>query len=133
MPARIGKPLTPTPSGPEKCRSEHVEQREFVSWFRQTFGDVRIFSIPNAGSGSRVRGGKLKAEGVSAGVPDLYVPAWRLWIEMKRAKGGRLSPEQRDWHAYLKSIGDTVAVCHGAADAVTYIREYSSRLFGQPV
>ena len=36
--------------------SEHLEQREFVRWFRQTYKGVRIFAIPNGGQlGSRPR------------------------------------------------------------------------------
>lgn len=97
--------------------TEHEEQREFVKWFRQTFAGVRIFAIPNGGARSKATAGKLKAEGVSAGVPDLYVPAWRLWIEMKRIKRGRVEREQTDWHAYLESIGDMVMICKGAAHA----------------
>ena len=74
--------------------NEHFEQRELVKWFRQTFKGVRIFAIPNGGIRSLSTAAKLKAEGVSSGVPDLCVPEWRLWIEMKRVKGGSLSAEQ---------------------------------------
>jgi hypothetical protein len=57
---------------------------------------------------------RLRAEGVVPGVPDLCVPAWRLWVEMKRAKGGRLSPDQVAMIAHLEGIGHTVIVGHGA-------------------
>jgi hypothetical protein len=99
------------------ARSEHVEQREFVSWFRQTHRGVRIFAIPNGEARSRTVGARLKLEGVSPGVPDLFVPAWGVWIEMKRAKGGSISPSQKDWHRYLLSIGQRVIVGHGFEDA----------------
>jgi hypothetical protein len=59
----------------------------------------------------------LKAEGVQAGVPDLCIPAWNLWVEMKRAKGGTISPEQKDWIAYLEGIGHRVIVGRGFEDA----------------
>ena len=98
-------------------KTEHEEQREFVMWMRQPYPDARIFAIPNGGQRSRTTGAKLKAEGVSAGVPDLYIPAWRCWIEMKREKGGQLSPAQKDWIAYLGSIGDMVIVGNGFEDA----------------
>lgn len=106
----------------ERVPTEHEEQRNLVRWFRQTFGlvtrgGVRIFAIPNGSQRSRTTGAKLKAEGVSAGVPDLFVPAWTLWIEMKRAEGGSVSAEQRDWHAYLRSVGHTVLVCRGFSHA----------------
>lgn len=102
--------------------TEHEEQREFVRWFRMTYGritagGVRIFAVPNGSQRSRTTGARLKAEGVSAGVPDLFIPAWCVWIEMKRARGGTVSAEQRDWLAYLESIGHTVIVARGFADA----------------
>ena len=102
-------------------KTEHEEQREFVMWMRQNHGEARIFAIPNGGQRSRTTGAKLKVEGVSAGVPDLYVPAWRTWIEMKREKGGVLSPHQKDWIAYLEGIGDTVIVGNGFKDAQSKI------------
>ena len=97
--------------------SEHLEQRELVRWFRQTFKGVRIFAIPNGGLRSLSVAAKLKAEGVSSGVPDLCVPAWRLWIEMKRVKGGSLSAEQKDWIEYLEGVNYWCIVGKGAEDA----------------
>ena len=78
---------------------------------------VRILAIPNGSQRSRTTGAKLKAEGVVAGVPDLLVPAWSLWIEMKRADGGTTSAVQKDWHRYLESIGHTVLICAGFLQA----------------
>ena len=101
----------------DRIPTEHEEQREFVSWFRKTYPGVRIFAIPNGGARSPSVAGRLKAEGVSKGVPDLYIPAWRTWIEMKRQKGGAVSPEQKDWHQYLESIGDCVILANGCATA----------------
>tara|TARA_R110000787_G_scaffold25275_1_gene71070 strand:+ start:3554 stop:3904 length:351 start_codon:yes stop_codon:yes gene_type:complete len=107
-------------------KTEHEEQREFVMWFRQKFDGVRIFAIPNGGQRSRTTGAKLKAEGVSAGVPDLYIPAWRCWIEMKREQGGKISPVQKNWIEYLQSIGDTVIVGSGCKDAQEKAKEISA-------
>lgn len=101
----------------DRIPTEHEEQRELVKWFRQTFDGVRIFAIPNGGARSITTAARLKVEGVSAGVPDLYVPAWKLWIEMKRSEGGVVDKKQKDWHDYLKSIGDRVIVCKGADNA----------------
>jgi hypothetical protein len=104
--------------------SEHYEQAQLVMWFRKTYGPVRIFAIPNGGYRSKSAAAKLKVEGVSAGVPDLFVPAFRLWIEMKRVKGGRLSPDQKDWIQYLEANGYTALVCHGAEDAKLKIEQF---------
>lgn len=101
--------------------SEHLEQREFVSWFRKAHPSVRIFAIPNGGARSIATAARLKAEGTSAGVPDLFIPAWRVWIEMKRAKGGVLSAKQKDWRDYLVGVGHTVIVAHGKEEAIRAI------------
>jgi len=104
--------------------SEHFEQREFVKWFRQTYKGVRIFAIANGGARSITTAARLKAEGVSSGVPDLCIPAWKLWIEMKRIKGGSLSPEQKDWIKYLEDVGYCAKVCKGAEDAKKQIQAF---------
>ena len=107
----------------ERIPTEHEEQRELVKWFRQTFDGVRIFAIPNGGARSITTAARLKVEGVSAGVPDLYIPAWKLWVEMKRTKGGVIDKNQKDWHFYLTSIGDRVMVCRGAEEAKQMIKQ----------
>lgn len=106
----------------KRIPTEHEEQREFVRWFRQTHNGVWIFAIPNGGVRSIATAGRLKAEGVSPGVPDLFIPAWRLWVEMKRTKNGSLSAEQRDWIKYLEELGHTCIVARGAADAKAKIQ-----------
>jgi hypothetical protein len=104
--------------------TEHQEQRDLVRWFRRKYAPVRIFAIPNGGYRSMTDAAKFKAEGLSAGIPDLFVPAWRLWIEMKRQKGGRLSPEQADWIVYLESVGYTCLVCPGSENAQAQIEAF---------
>ena len=108
--------------------SEHDEQKGLINWFREKFPGILIFAIPNGEKRSISVAKRLKAEGVVRGVPDLYVPAWNLWIEMKRQKGGRVSAEQRDWHDYLRSIGHTVIVGKGAADASAQVLRWESSL-----
>lgn len=103
--------------------SEHLEQVRLVSWFRREYPDVWIFAIPNGGSRSMAQGASLKAEGVQAGVPDLFVPAWSLWVEMKRQTGGVVSPAQKNWIQYLQSIGHQVIVGHGFEDAKRQIED----------
>ena len=66
----------------------------------------------------------LKVEGTVKGIPDLFIPAWKLWIEMKRVKGGVLSPEQKEIIAYLKSVKYSVIVGKGAEDAKQQISAY---------
>jgi len=104
--------------------SEHYEQVRFIGKFSILYPDVRIFAIPNGGHRGKVTAAKMKHEGVRRGVPDLYVPAWKLWIEMKRVKGGSVSSDQKDWHDYLRGVGDTVFVCRGSDEALSMVSEF---------
>jgi hypothetical protein len=97
--------------------SESAEQIGFVNWFEERFPTVRMFHIPNGGHRAISVAKKLKAEGVKAGVPDLFIPAWRIWIEMKRTQGGKVSKEQEDWAEYLRGIGYVVIIAAGAREA----------------
>ena len=101
----------------DRIRTEHEEQRELVSWFRKTYPDVVIFAIPNGGARSASVAGRLKAEGVLPGVPDLFIPEWRIWVEMKRTKGGSVSKDQKELHKYLASVGYCVIVAKGCEEA----------------
>lgn len=100
-----------------KCPSEHDEQCAFVQWWRRTQPDD-LFAIPNGGSRSKSQAGKLKAEGVMAGVADLYAPSRRLWIEFKRVCAGTLSQEQKDFLARRLRDGDRAMVAWGCEDAI---------------
>jgi hypothetical protein len=101
--------------------TEHEEQREFVRWFRQSYPAVRIFAIPNGGARSQREGSRFKLEGVSPGVPDLFIPEWLTWVEFKKQKGGSVSPEQREWMAYLDSVGHKTYVARGAEAGKAFI------------
>ena len=108
----------------DRIPTEHEEQRELVRWFRQFHPDVLIFAIPNGGGRSKASAGRLKAEGVVPGIPDLFIPAKGLWIEMKRVKGGALSPEQKAMIQYLEEVGYCAIVCKGAEDAKAKISAF---------
>ena len=97
--------------------SEHDEQVGLVNWFRAKFPGVLIFAIPNGEHRAISTAKRLKAEGVTPGIPDLFIPEWLLWIEMKKPKGGRVSREQTNMIGYLEGVGHTVVVGLGARDA----------------
>ena len=104
--------------------SEHSEQVGFINWFRAKYPDVLIFAIPNGEKRAISVAKRLKMEGVVRGVPDLFVPAWTLWIEMKRVSGGRLSPEQKQMISYLEGVKHTVIVGKGATDASQQVLKF---------
>lgn len=89
-----------------------------------------LYAIPNGGQRSKAVAGKLKAEGVKPGVPDLCLPVPRggfhgLYIEMKRVgERDATSPAQKAWHAALRAQGYRVVVCEGEAEAMAVIIEY---------
>jgi hypothetical protein len=106
--------------------TEHDEQVALMDYCwanRQKHPELSLlFAIANAGAGAqRGQAGKMKAEGVKAGVPDMLLPVARngyhgLFIEMKRT-GGVLSPIQLAWIARLKQEGYMVRVCYGFEQA----------------
>ena len=102
---------------PSEIPSEHQEQVAFVKWFRAQYPKVRIFAVPNAAMRSPQQASWLRAEGMSAGCADLWIPEWRCAIEMKRIKGGVVSPEQQAWGDYLLGIGWHWHVCRGFDEA----------------
>lgn len=119
------------------CPTEHAEQCAVITWAAmlargrslQSVALRNLFAIPNGGHRSKAAAGKLKAEGVQPGVPDLFL-AWPwngrpgLFIEMKRAKGGSLSAAQKDWHERLIRDGYAVVTCKGSREAIAAIEDY---------
>jgi hypothetical protein len=104
--------------------SEHSEQVGFINWFRVQYPNVLIFAIPNGEKRAITVAKRLKAEGVVRGIPDLFIPQWNLWVEMKRKTGGRLSTEQKSMINYLQNIGYTIIVGIGAGDASRQVLEF---------
>lgn len=106
--------------------SEHDEQVALINWLRRR-GSL-FHSIPNSGATSKRRISYMVAEGLVAGVPDLYIlddPAGPIAIEMKRANG-RLSDiklKQRKYLCALASHGWRVVVCFGSKAAVSWLKE----------
>ncbi|RJX19015.1 MAG: VRR-NUC domain-containing protein [Desulforudis sp.] len=111
---------------------EHREQRALMAWAGwHEYGrpELRLlFAIPNGGHRHPAVAGKLKAEGVKAGVPDLCLPVPKngyhgLFIEMK-APDGRATPSQKAWQRLLTAYGYRAEVCHGFEAARKVIEDY---------
>ena len=87
-----------------------------------------MFAIPNGGKRNKATAGKLKAEGVKAGVPDICLPVANgkyhgLWIELKAGRNKPTQP-QVQWHMRLSQQGYRVAVCYSWEAARDVIEEY---------
>lgn len=121
--------------------SEHVHQVCVFMWAalnqaKYPMLEKLLFAIPNGGSrGETARtaaivGGKLKAEGVKAGVSDLTL-AWPakgfhgFFIEMKKP-GGKAQQNQLDFGNAVIHAGYKFAVCDHWEKARDLIVEYLS-------
>lgn len=110
-------------------RKESTEQIILVSRIRQFYPEVLIFAIPNGGQRSITEAVRLKAEGVLAGVPDLFLAragadSHGLFIEMKRVKGGKISAKQQGVMETLKHEGYAVLIAYGCDEAWPYVEQY---------
>jgi hypothetical protein len=107
--------------------TEDTEQRIFVQWLR--LQGLSHFRVPNETyTKSWSQKNKNKALGVSPGVPDLFVLIPRvglLAIEMKRQKGGVVSPTQREWLDRLNEIPSVETfICRGANEAINTVKKF---------
>ncbi len=112
--------------------SESQEQCSLFSWWNWTaskWPDAVMFAIPNGGWRSLRTAARLKAEGVLAGVPDIFLAAPRgsfhgLFVEMKRVHGGTVSKAQKLVMARLEAAGYACRVCKGFAEAREAVEGY---------
>lgn len=85
--------------------ARHLEddlQENCVRWFRMQHKNVLIFAVPNGGNRNAFEAARLKKQGVTAGIPDLFIAEPRnvlgdyahgLFIELK-IKPNKMSKEQ---------------------------------------
>ena len=100
--------------------TEHEEQCALFEWADCCLPKVSalLFAIPMGGHRHIAVAAKLKAEGVKAGVPDIFFALPRngkhgLFIEMKRIKGGSVRREQKAMIDRLQAAGYQVEICKG--------------------
>ena len=116
-------------------RSEEDEQRDVITWRDASDRPelALLFHVPNGELRTKGVGGRLRAMGTLAGVPDLLlaVPRGRfcgLAIEMKGARAdgslGDTTPRQRSVLDLMERWGWAVAVCWTSAQATAAITEY---------
>lgn len=112
---------------------EHEHQKALFIWWALESGrrgiDHRLmWATPNGGFRHFSVAKKLKAEGVKAGVPDIFlaIPSQGyhgIFIELKAPKG-RVSINQSDMLDLLRSKGYVGRVCYGWDEARTAIESY---------
>lgn len=121
-------------------REEQAIQRTLVEAcaYLPTLRDA-IYHVPNGGKRSKVEAAILKGMGVRAGVSDLVIPVpilhrplagnetVGLYIELK-AKGGRLTADQRAWLDQMRELGHEVHVIDSVDDGVDLLTDYHRRV-----
>ena len=117
----------------DQIPTESAEQKLLFEWAAYQGGRYPALSlllhIPNGGARRKSEAARMSAEGVRAGVPDLCLPVARggyhgLFIELKRTRGGRVSPEQTRWIRNLNDQGYYAAVCIGWENASQLLLAY---------
>ena len=114
------------------CPTESQEQKSLFKWwcvYSRHAPHLVMYHIPNGGRRDAITGARLKAEGVVAGVPDIFLAVPRqgfhgLYVELKRQKGGSLESSQEDIIARLRQAGYRVEVCKGWTAAREVIENY---------
>lgn len=100
-------------------------QVQVIDYLNSCLRDNAIaFAIPNGGLRSATEAKRLKAQGVTAGVPDLEIihRGRALFIEMKSAKG-TLSASQKFMIPLIKLAGSPVAICRSTEDVIDFLIE----------
>lgn len=106
---------------------EQLECEVFADYLR--LRNLKFAHIANE-SGMRLPIGVIRKRvrmGYGKGVPDylIIVNNHILFIEMKREKGGVVSPEQKEWIEILNAVAGVKAyVCRGATEAINLVEEY---------
>ena len=102
--------------------TEATECKALVQWMRKHPGIVNFTHVKNENYGPKQKWKKLADMhmGVRRGVPDYIVLTTKglVFIEMKRQKGGTLSPKQKQWLMQLREYGKVTAIeCKGFPEA----------------
>lgn len=111
--------------------TEHSLQVACVNWFRGAYPEYAelLIAIPNGGKRNYGVAKKLKAEGVVAGVPDLFVaiPTGEyhgLFVEMKNGKSNNVTDNQRRVMFKLALQKYRTAVARSFEEFAKIIQEY---------
>ena len=101
---------------------ESWEQQSLVAELERLEPGILMEINPAAGMKLDKRmGSKVKTLGYQAGTLDIFLPEHRVYIELKRQKGGSLSPEQKARIPRLEAAGYRVIVAKGAVDAINQL------------
>jgi len=114
--------------------SEYEEQATFVEFLE--LKGIKFSAVPNS---TYTTSWQAKRDnyvlGLRKGMPDLIILIKKeqskigipclVFVEMKRLKRSKTSPEQKEWIEEFNKIANIEAkVCFGASEAINYISEF---------
>lgn len=118
------------PSPKKPADIEHQIQCSCVCWFRLVYPQLKylLFAVPNGGRRDKVTGGKLKDEGVLAGVADMILLVSNggyssLCIEMKTPDGIQRDT-QKLWQKEVEAAGSKYVICRSIDDFMSEVNGY---------
>lgn len=121
---------------------EHEHQKALFIWWaleagRRGINPRLMWATPNGGFRHMAEARRLKAEGVRAGVPDVFlaIPAQGyhgLFLELKDPKG-RVSPDQKGMLETLRASGYACCVCFGWDEAQEAIEGYLGKFIPKKI
>jgi hypothetical protein len=126
--------MTTLKAANDRQKTETGEQCAFIEWCeanQREYPELEwIYHVPNGEYRHPRTAKRLKELGVKRGILDIGLDCARggyhgLRIEFK-CEGGRLSPEQKKYIAFLKAEHYSVAVVYSYEEAVKTIKEYLS-------
>lgn len=120
-----GRTLVPTEN--EECMA-FVDWTKYVHYRGRPLFD-RLVKIPNERGKAGVMVAVLTRLGMKPGFPDYELlvplpPYGALFLEAKRAQGGRTAPEQLVWRNALWEFGYHAEICAGAGELIDAVCRY---------
>ena len=113
-------------------RGEDTEQENVISWanwhLREYPALKWLHHIPNGGKRNAAEAARFKAQGVKAGVSDLFLPSahggyFGLYIEMKYGKN-KPTDQQKEFITDMQQAGYDARVAYSAQEAIEILQEY---------
>jgi len=126
------RPVTP------RNNAEHQHQVTVIEWRDLNSGQhpelARLHAVPNGGGRTKREGAELKAEGVVAGVADLFGPKASggyhgIYLELKtperrKERRGGLTVEQLNFLTGVAGDGFFAVVAYGSNEAIDVLQWY---------
>jgi hypothetical protein len=111
---------------------EQIALAGFLDQIRYNGRKLQWAAIPNGGKRDKRTAAILKKMGVQSGLSDILIfdspPNYPLMkgaaLELKKLKGGKVSPEQIEWLDYFNSNSWVAGVANGLNEALKLLKDW---------